>query len=183
MIIGRKSIIEQNLLRFDKDLNTNSIVELTQPLAEPPAKEAAVFHSTPQQDVSDDLLEEMWLLFERVELIHSTECPAGESSLWYRPVDNGLAIDTGIVNVLREPEKGDSGVSADQVYNSSAVASLPVNSTENTIGLTAKPKWYQPKPETSELNRAHMSDLIHFEPAGEGIDCYYEEPKYRETGS
>ena len=89
MIIGRKSIIEQNLLQFDKDHNINTVVEPTQPLAEPPAKEAAVIHSTPQHDVSDDLLEEMWLLFERVKLIHSTECPAGESSLWYRPVDTG----------------------------------------------------------------------------------------------
>ena len=141
-------------------------MELTQPLAEPPAKEAAVIHSTPQHDVSDDQLEEMWLLFERVKLIHSTECPAGESSLWYKPIDNGLAIDTAIVNVLREPKNGDSGVPADQVYNSSAVASLPVNSTENTIGLTAKPKWYQPKLESSELNRAHKNDLIHYKSAG-----------------
>ena len=133
--------------------------------------------------MSDEQLEDMWWLFERVKLIHSTECPAGESSLWYQPVDTGLDIDTAMINVLREPKNGDSGITADQVYNSPAVASLPVDSAGFTIGLTAEQKCYQPKLESSELNRAHKNDLIHYEPAGEGIDFELEEPKYRKIAS
>ena len=60
----------------------------------------------------------MWLLFERVKLTHSKECPAVESQLWYRPIERGKPLDTAIVNVLREPKHDVLGVPADQAQAS-----------------------------------------------------------------
>ena len=71
---------------------------------------------------------------------------------------------------MREPKNDTSGVPADQLYNSSAVGSVPVLGIPDTKGFVAKQRWHQTKLDGSELNRAHMSELIHYEATAEGLE-------------
>ena len=59
---------------------------------------------------------------------------------------------------------------ADQLYNSSAVGSVPVLGIPDTKGFVASQRWHQTKLDGSELNRAHVSDMIHYEATAEGLE-------------
>ena len=80
---------------------------------------------------------------------------------------------------MGEPKNDTSGVPADQLYNSSAVGSVPVLGAPNTKGFVAKQRWHQTKLDGSELNRAHMSELIHYEATAEGLEWIgHDDPIY-----
>jgi hypothetical protein len=112
---------------------------------------------TPEDVAVEELnvaLERLWVLSEREHRRHEISCPAvlarAAQSL------DGIAPPGAKLNVLREPKNGTSGVPADTVHNSVVRenrtrpdAVLPMR------GFTASPKWYSPKLDEPELNRAH----------------------------
>ena len=81
-----------------------------------------------------------------------------------------MKVLTARLHTMRELKNDTSGVPADQLYNSSAVGSVPMLGIPDTKGFVAKQRWYQTKLDGSELNRAHMSDLIHYKATAEGLE-------------
>jgi len=137
---------------------------------------------TPEDVAVEELnvaLERLWVLSEREHRRHEISCPA----LLARAVQSldGIAPPGAKLNVLREPKNGTSGVPADPVHNSVVRenrtrpdAALPMR------GLTASPKWYSPKLDGPELNRAHKDQYIHYEASAIGMEeADSEEPRYR----
>jgi hypothetical protein len=192
MIVGRPSICEHQLLRFDAELSNaglqtptrrETLSQLTseKPTAAPAVNGMAGPKGTTLQspeigttdgtvESTDHVLELLWILSERehrrAESRYSVPAEAVTSS---RPTGNThTRVPTARLHTIREPKNDTSGVPADQLYNSSAVGSVPVLGIPDTKGFVAKQRWHQTKLDGSELNRAHMSDLIHYEATAEG---------------
>jgi hypothetical protein len=81
-----------------------------------------------------------------------------------------MKVPTARLHTMREPKNGTLGVPADQLHNSSAVGSVPVSGIPDTKGFVAGTRWHQTKLDGSELNRAHVSELIHYEATAEGLE-------------
>jgi hypothetical protein len=172
IIIGRPSIMKYGLLQFDAELclaglqMTNTVIQPELLNQEPPVVPATECEvdtrpelglQTPEDVAVEELnvaLERLWVLSEREHRRHEISCPA----LLARAAQSldGIAPPGAKLNVLREPKNGTSGVPADPVHNSVVRenrtrpdAALPMR------GLTASPKWYSPKLDGPELNRAH----------------------------
>ena len=193
MIIGRPSICEHRLLRFDAELSKagfeTQISRNAQPLLtskEPPiapaisgeagpkgfTSQSPEIGTTDRDESKDHALELLWILSERehgrTESRYSVPAEAVMSS---RPTgDTGMKVPTARLLTMGEPKNDSLGMPADQLHNSSAVGSVPVSGIPDTRGFVARPKWHQTKLDGSELNRAHMSELIHYEATAEGLE-------------
>ena len=84
--------------------------------------------------------------------------------------DTGMKVPTARLFTMGEPKNDSLGMPADQLHNSSAVGSVPVSGIPDTKGFVAGTRWHQTKLDGSELNRAHMSELIHYEATAEGLE-------------
>jgi hypothetical protein len=202
MIIGRPSICEHHLLRFHAEMSMagleKPISRNSQPLLtskEPPVAPAISGEAGPKGHTSqspaegttdrdesiDRALELLWILSEREQRrTESRNSVPAEAAMSNRPTgDTGKKVPTAELHTMREPKNDTSGVPADQLYNSSAVGSVPVLGIPDTKGFVAKQRWHQTKLDGSELNRAHMSELIHYEATAEGLEWIgHEDPLY-----
>ena len=80
---------------------------------------------------------------------------------------------------MREPKNNTLGMPADQLYNSSSVGSVPVLGIPDTKGFVPSTRWHQTKLDGSELNRAHVSDIIYYEATAEGLEWIgHDDPVY-----
>jgi len=137
---------------------------------------------TTEEDLTKDRpLELLWLLSEGEHRRRESSNPRPAETVQSNRSTEDF-VPTAQLNTLREPKKGTSGVPADQLYNSSAVGSVPVPVAAGTMGFVAQQRWHQTKPEGLELNRAHMSQYIHHEATAEGMEVDgREEPQYQTT--
>ena len=84
--------------------------------------------------------------------------------------DTSKNVPTAELHTMREPKNDTSGVPAEQLYNSLAVGSVSVSGIPDTKSFVANTRWHQLKLDGSELNRARMCDLFHYEATAEGLE-------------
>jgi hypothetical protein len=129
----------------------------------------------------DHTLELLWILSEREhERTESRHSVPAEAVMSNRPTGNTQKkVPTAELSTMREPKNDTLRVPADQLYNSSAVGSVPVSGIPDTKGFVAGTRWHQTKLDGSELNRAHMRELIQYEATAEGLEWIgYNDPIY-----
>jgi len=202
MIIGRPSIREHMLLRFDAELgmagletpvsrNSQPLLTSEEPHVAPAmsAEAGPKGHTvqnpgegtTERETSTDRTLELLWVISERehwrTESRNSVPAEVATSSR--STVDTSMNVTTAELHTMGEPKNEPLGVPADQLYNSSAVGSVPVLGIPDTKGFVAKQRWHQTKLDGSELNRAHVSEMIHYEATAEGLEWIgHEDPVY-----
>ena len=136
---------------------------------------------TERDESTDRALELLWVISEREHWrTESRNSVPAEAVMSNRPTaDTGKNVATAELHTMREPKNDTLGVPADQLYNSSAVGSVPVLGAPDTKGFVAKQRWHQTKLDGSELNRAHMSEMIHYEATAEGLEWIgHDDPLY-----
>ena len=166
MIVGRRSICEHKLLLFDAEKSQAGSETLIRQQTQPPlmgdeappiapairveAGLKGLAHQNPEMGTTDRdssidcTLELLWVISERehwrTESRYSVPAEAVKSS---RPTgDTKMNVPTARLHTMREPKNDTSGVPADQLYNSSAVDSVPVLGIPDTKTFVAKQRWH-----------------------------------------
>ena len=109
--------------------------------------------TTDGDESKDHTLELLWILSEREhERTESRHSVPAEAVMSNRPTGNTQKkVPTAELSTMREPKNDTLRVPADQLYNSSAVGSVPVSGIPDTKGFVAGTRWHQTKLEMDSL--------------------------------
>ena len=192
MIIGRDAIIEHNLLQFDSEfrslfstemslhghptelvINPGEIVDkcITCNNSTGPAEPLGTETNERILQVTTGTreVEELNVLKGLLEQVQMRDL--AEPIMMNRAKEN---FQTAKLMTLREPKNGRLGMSADLASSSNTNVAL----SDHRFSLQAQSDIH-PKPSQPELNRAHMSQYIHYEATAEGEEISRsEDPKY-----